>query len=346
MRQGLVTEMFLVAVRDEHHWEWIVQQGSTPLISYSYLYVSQHPACCLFREGRWPYHGHDLLRKAAFSYLHALGVRAYWYATLTLSSCQDASNYASRWSEAERGFLCDENWSMDNVILLLPPPQGWFPLSHFSTQHFPVHHFSHSFMTPYGRLIYLVNGSSPGPELCNNLHPLHPGVQYIICGDFSLRHQFLCYQSFFRCLSLGSVMSPDSRVEVTPQSGQPCEWQQLVTPLKWQPPGKWEMDGEAVWRLTVYSLWKLLHPPGWLCQTLFSSLCLFSCQASRNLSIFALWTIQEKHLHHLYLKSLREQKLLLPPVCFFSKFKLSFIFLVSGFPHFQKRAALLYQMLL
>lgn len=128
MRQGLVTKQFLVGVRDERHWEWIVLQRSTPLISYSYLYVSQHPACCLFREGQWPYHGHNLLREAAFSYLHALGVRAHWYATLTLSSCQDASNYASRWSEAERGFLYDENWSMGNVILLLFPLQGWFPL--------------------------------------------------------------------------------------------------------------------------------------------------------------------------------------------------------------------------
>lgn len=116
-----------VGVRDELHWEWIVQ-GSTPLNSYSYLYVSQQPVCCLFREGQWPYHGQDLLREAAFSYLHALGVRTHWYATLTLSSCQDASNYASRWSEAERGFLYDENWSMVNVILLLFPPQGWFPL--------------------------------------------------------------------------------------------------------------------------------------------------------------------------------------------------------------------------
>lgn len=129
MRQGFATKQFLVGVRDEHHWEWIVLQGSTPLISYSSLYVSQHPACCLFREGQWPYHGNDLLREAAFSYLHALGVCAHWYATLTLSSCQDASNYASRWSEAERGFLCNENLSMGNVILLLPPsPQGWFLL--------------------------------------------------------------------------------------------------------------------------------------------------------------------------------------------------------------------------
>lgn len=64
-------------------------------------------------------HGNDLLKEAAFSYLHALGVCAHWYATLTLSSCQDASNYASCWSEAEHGFLHDENWSMGNTIL--PP---------------------------------------------------------------------------------------------------------------------------------------------------------------------------------------------------------------------------------
>lgn len=122
MRRGLATILFLVGVRDECHWEWIVLQGSTPLICYSYLYVSQHPACRLFREGRWPYHGNDLLREAGFSYLHALGVCAHWYATLTLSSCQDASNYASRWSEADRGFLCNENLSMGNAHPHPPHP--------------------------------------------------------------------------------------------------------------------------------------------------------------------------------------------------------------------------------
>lgn len=84
-------------VGDEHRVNW------TLCSSCSYLYVSQHLACCLFREGQWPYHGHDLLREAGFSYLHALGAHAHWYATLTLSSCRDASNYAGRWSEAERG---------------------------------------------------------------------------------------------------------------------------------------------------------------------------------------------------------------------------------------------------
>lgn len=121
MRHSLVTKLLSVGVRDECHWEWIVLQGSTPLIHCSYLYVSQHSAWRLFREGQWPYLGQDLLREAAFSYLHALGVHAHWYATLTLSSCQDASNYASRWSEAERGFLYDENRSMGNAIPLLFP---------------------------------------------------------------------------------------------------------------------------------------------------------------------------------------------------------------------------------
>lgn len=145
-RRGNKTVLLLV-FRMSDRWEWIVLHGSTPVISHSYLYVSRQAACCLFKEGQWPYHGRDLLREAALSYLHALGVRAHWYATLTLSSCQDASNYASRWSEAERGFLCDENWSMDNVIRLLFTPQGCFLLmeggiTKNSHLFYPTHHFS------------------------------------------------------------------------------------------------------------------------------------------------------------------------------------------------------------
>ncbi len=123
MRQGLVTKQFLVVVRDERQWEYYNAPHHWSAIAICMWVNTQ-----LFREGQWPYHGHDLLREAAFSYLHALGVRTHWYATLTLSSCQDASNYASRWSEAERGFLYDENWSMGNVILLLFPLQWWFRL--------------------------------------------------------------------------------------------------------------------------------------------------------------------------------------------------------------------------
>lgn len=120
---------------------------------------------------------------------------------------------------------------------------------------------------------------------------------------FSLWHQFLCYQSNSRCGFLGSLMSLTAGAEVTAQSGQPRDWQQAVAQLKWQAAQRWtatgkESDGEEVWTLTVYSLWKLLHLPGCLCQTLFSSftsIFLSGFQKSFSIrSLFSVCTVDKK----------------------------------------------------
>lgn len=93
------------------------------------------------------------------------------------------------------------------------PPQGWFlrtANSLLNTSQFNT--FPTVSWPPSGRLIYSVNGSSPGAELCNNLHLLYPALQYIMCGDFRCDISSCVINlslSFFRFSC--SLMMPDSR---------------------------------------------------------------------------------------------------------------------------------------
>lgn len=81
----------------------------------------------LFWKGHWPYHGHDKLREAASSYLHALGICTRWYATVTLSSWQNGSNYTSCWSEVQHGLLHDESWFIPVGFYNFSLQKQWVP---------------------------------------------------------------------------------------------------------------------------------------------------------------------------------------------------------------------------
>ena len=150
---------------------------NAPLHSLSF--GRRHPLFSGTLWGRASNPGNDLLKEAAFSYLHALGVCAHWYATLTLSSCQDASNYASCWSEAERGFLRDETWSMGNTIL--PPlPSHRASLNEGGVEKYPFNTYKFTWFCDLNKIL-LFDSSSAGPALCSILHLYHAAVWLLWC---------------------------------------------------------------------------------------------------------------------------------------------------------------------
>lgn len=130
-----------------------------------------------------------------------------------------------------------------------------------------------------------------------------------------------------------------------------------VTQLNWQAHSHRESER---WMEKRYGDWLLMARGSFftyqdVCVKHYSLLlCLFSCQPSRNLSFFALLSrfallrsncgqfIQEKDLR----SGLNLKEMLFLSLFFLFNFKFSFISHLFGFPHFQKRAALLYQMLL